>query len=106
MQNPKRPLYVHSINTNKNLTSFYRLIEDKWKKLYYIFIFRKKETGQIATLTWSIVRIVPVYSTILKKCVVCFHEKLETLKYPSPEELLKKRFEIMNYILYIIYKYM
>ena len=55
----------------------------------------KKETGQLVTLTWSIVRTVPAYSNILKKCAYCLHVKLETPKYHKPEELLDKRSEIM-----------
>ena len=45
----------------------------------------KKETGQMATLTWSIVRTVPAYSNTLKKCALYLHEKLEILMYPDPK---------------------
>ena len=46
-----------------------------------------EETGQILTLTWSIVRTVPTYSSTTKKCALCLHEKLEILMHLAPEEL-------------------
>ena len=46
-----------------------------------------KETGQIPTLTWSIVRTVPTYLSTTKKCALCLHEKLEILMQLAPEEL-------------------
>ena len=89
--------------------------EDEWKKRYYNHTksFRnkryknetslsshiskiKKETGQIPTLTSSIVRPVPAYSNTTKKCALCLHEKLEILMYPDPEELLNKPSELMS----------
>ena len=55
----------------------------------------KKETRQIPTLTWSVVRTVPPYSNTTKKFTLCLHEKLEILTYLDPEELLNKHSEIM-----------
>ena len=31
------------------------------------------------------------YSNITKKCLLCLHEKPETVNYPHPKELLNKR---------------
>ena len=36
------------------------------------------------------------YSNITKKCLLCLHEKLETVNYPHPEELLNKRSELVS----------
>ena len=45
----------------------------------------KKKTGQIATLTWSVVRKVPAYSSTTNKCALCLHDKLESLMNPNSE---------------------
>ena len=45
------------------------------------------------TLAWSIAKKVPPYSIISKKCLLCLHEKLETINYRRPKELLNKRSE-------------
>ena len=36
------------------------------------------------------------YSNITKKCLLCLHEKLETVNYLHPEELLNKRSELVS----------
>ena len=88
--------------------------ENEWKKRYYnhsksfqnkryknetslsSYVWKiKKETRQMPTLTWSVVRTVPPYSNTTKKCALCLHEKLEIPMYLDPEELLNKRSEIM-----------
>ena len=89
--------------------------EDEWKKRYqnhtksfpnkryknktslssYVWKI-KKETGQIPTLTMSIVKTVPAYSNTTKKCRLYLHAKLEILMYLDPEELLNKRSEIRS----------
>ena len=45
-------------------------------------------------LKWSIVKAVPGYSNITKKCLLCFHEELEIIDYPNHEELLKKSVKV------------
>ena len=53
-----------------------------------------KEKHNISpTLMCCIVKSVPGYSNILKKCMLCLHEKYEILNYPDQEELLNKRSE-------------
>ena len=42
-------------------------------------------------LMWCIVKSVPGYSNISKRCMLCLHEKYEILNYPDQEELLNKR---------------
>ena len=44
-------------------------------------------------LMWCIVKSVPGYSNISKRCMLCLHEKYEILNYPDQEELLNKRSE-------------
>ena len=61
------------------------------------YIQELKETSNSSpTLVWSILKKVPPYSNISKKCLLCLHEKLETINYPRPDELLNKRSELIS----------
>ena len=62
---------------------------------HHLVVKIKKEIGHIATLTWSVVRTVPIYSNATKNCALCFYQKLEILMYSDPDELLNKRSETM-----------
>ena len=46
-------------------------------------------------LTWSVVKSVPGYSNISKRCLLCLTEKVLIATYENPEELLNKRSELM-----------
>ena len=49
------------------------------------------------TLKWSIVKWVPSYSNITKRCMLCLQGKFEIIKYPRPGELLlNKRSELVS----------
>ena len=50
----------------------------------------KKKTNEIPKLTWSILKIVPGYSNVSKRCLLCLHEKLYIATYHYQEELLSK----------------
>ena len=56
----------------------------------------KKKTIEIPKLTWSILKIVPGYLNISKRCLLCLHEKLYIPTYPDQEELLNKRSELIS----------
>ena len=56
----------------------------------------KKKTSEIPKLTWSILKIVPGYSNISKRCLLCLHEKLYIATYHDQEELLSKRSELIS----------
>ena len=56
----------------------------------------KNNTNQNLMLQWSIIKSVPSYSNVSKKCPLCLHEKYEILHYERPNELLNKRSEIIN----------
>ena len=47
-------------------------------------------------LKWSIVKSVPGYPNITYKCLLCLHEKFEVISYPSQDELLNKRSELIS----------
>ena len=45
---------------------------------------------------WCIVKSVPYYSNILKRCMMCLYEKHEILNHPVEEELLNKSLEVIS----------
>jgi len=61
----------------------------------YIWNIKEKE-NLTPTLEWSIVKSVPGYSNISKKCLLCLHEKYEIVNYKVPGELLNKRSELIS----------
>ena len=61
------------------------------------YIWEIKERQQEnSSLKWSIVKRVPAYSNITKKCLLCLHEKLEIGNFLNPEGLLNKRSELVS----------
>ena len=56
----------------------------------------KEKHQENSSLKWSIVKRVPPYSNITKKCLLCLHEKLEIVNYLHPEELLNKRSALVS----------
>ena len=60
-------------------------------------IWEMKDKHNISpNLMWCIVKIVPGYSDISKRCMLCLHEKYEILSYSDQEELLNKRSELVS----------
>ena len=55
----------------------------------------KKEYNEMPTLKCSIVKPVPSYSNILEKCLLCLHERPETVNFEDQDHLLNKRFELI-----------
>ena len=52
------------------------------------YIWEMKDKHNISpNLMWCIVKSVPGYSNISKRCMLCLHEKYEILNYPDQEEL-------------------
>ena len=60
----------------------------------YLWDLREKY-NVFPTLTWSVVKSVPGYSNISKRCLLCLTEKVLIATYENPEELLNKRSELM-----------
>ena len=54
----------------------------------------KEKTDPI--LKWSILKSVPAYSNITKRCLLCLQEKFEILSYENQNELLNKRSELIS----------
>ena len=61
---------------------------------YFWEIKEKEKIDPI--LSWSILKSVPAYSNITKRCLLCLHEKLEIISYEKPEELLNKKSELIS----------
>ena len=61
----------------------------------YIWEIKEKHQKN-PSLKWSIVKKVPTYSNITKKCVLRLHKKLEIFNYPHPKKLLNKRSELVS----------
>ena len=50
------------------------------------YIWELKEVSNLSPpLVWSIVKNLPIYSNVSKKCLLCLREKLEIINYPRPE---------------------
>lgn len=62
--------------------------------IYFWNIKEKEKVDPI--LTWSILKSVPAYSNITKRCPLCLQEKLEIISYKNPEELLNKKSELIS----------
>ena len=61
------------------------------------YIWEMKDKYDITrNLEWYIIKSVPGYSNISKRCMLCLHEKCEILNYPDQEELLNKRSELVS----------
>ena len=56
----------------------------------------KRKLKIIPPLKWYIIKSVPAYSSISKKCQLCLQEKFEILNFPNPNELLNKRSELIS----------
>ena len=56
----------------------------------------KEKFKIIPSLKWSIIKSIPAYSNISKKCQLCLQDKFEFLNYPNPSELLNKRSELIS----------
>ena len=56
----------------------------------------KTEQNETQNLNWEIVRSVPAYSNITKRCMLSLYEKLLIATYPNLEELLNKRSELVS----------
>ena len=61
----------------------------------YVWETREKEKTD-PILKWSILKSVPAYSNISKRCLLCLQEKFEILSYEKTEELLNKKSELIS----------
>ena len=69
--------------------SGYDSVELKYNRKY-IWEMKDKH-NETPTLKWSIIKSVPAYSNISKKCALCLQEKFEIINYENQSELHNKR---------------
>ena len=61
------------------------------------FIWGTKKKFKIRpSLRWSMIKSVPAYLNISKKCQLCLQEKFEILNYPKLNELFDKRSQLIS----------
>ena len=84
----KQCFYNHQVSFNNEVHS-----TDTTLSIYVWEVKRKLKI--ISSLKRYIIKSVPAYSNISKKCQLCLQEKFEILNYPNPNELLYKRSEII-----------
>ena len=109
-------IYIHNASTTINPDKIYiGTAEGKFKKRYYNhktslknrekandttllkYVWEVKDKyKEMLSIKWSIIKSVPGYSNITKKCLLCLYEKLEIINYPNQEELLNKRSELIS----------
>ena len=70
----------------------------------YVWEIKKKFTI-IQSQKLSIIKSVPDYSNISKKCQLCLQEKYEILSYHNPSELLNKRSKCRHVNKFILLNY-
>ena len=75
-------LFKHKRFTNKTTLSSY---------VWHL----KSVSSETTNLKWSVLRCVPQYSNISKKCLLHLFEKLETVTYENQKELLSKRSKLL-----------
>ena len=80
----KQHFYNHEKSCN-NSTSYNdtKLSKYVWKT--------KEKYSEIPILQWYIVRAVPSYLNLTKRCLLFFHQKLEILYYHNTDKQLNKR---------------
>ena len=59
-------------------------------------VWELKYKNEMPDLKWSILKQIPAYSNVSKKCNLCLREKLEIIKYENKEELLNKNNELIS----------
>ena len=80
---------------NHNKSFIHRSYANKTTPSKYVWEIKDKY-NEMPSLKWSVVKSVPGYSNISKRCLLCLHEKFEIVNYPNQKELLKKRFELIS----------
>ena len=58
-------------------------------------------SSETLNLTWSVLRCIPPYSNISKKCLLFLNQKLEIITYQNQKEVLNKRTELLCKYLYV-----
>lgn len=76
-----------SMTINYNLNKMFLTLSS------YMFHL-KRVLSEIPDLKWSVLRRLPPYSNVSKKCLLCLYEKLEIVTYENQKKHFNKRFEV------------
>ena len=80
---------------NHNKSFRYLSYANKTTLCKYVWEIKDKY-NKMPSLKWSVVKSVPEYSNISKRCLLCLHEKFEIVNYPNQKELLNKQSELIS----------
>ena len=84
----KQRIYNHKLTfTNRNYPSNTSLSS---------YIWCLKGINISPTITWEILKLIPHYNKTSRKCLLCLHEKLAIITYPSQNTLLNKKLKILS----------
>ena len=81
---------------NNHTNSFRHKLYSKETALSKYIWEIKKEYNKMPTLKWSVVKSVPSYSGISKKCLSFLHEKHEIINFEDQDHLLNKCSELIS----------
>ena len=88
----KSRFYNHKLSfTHKRYSNKTRDIPTRQRYMWHL----KNVSSKTPNLKWSVLRWVPTYSNISKKCLLCFYEKQEIVTYQNQKELLNKKSELL-----------
>ena len=82
--------------TIQKLTQERDVYKAKFNKLKSKYNDIKEKYDEMSTLKWSVVKFVPSYLNISKKCLSCLHKKFEIVVFKDQENLSNKRSEIIS----------
>ena len=87
-----------TLSNDITITKSHLEIENMQMRHYYQNTIWKMKDKHIISphLMLGIVKRVPGYSNISKRCMLSLHEKYEILNYPDEDELLDKRSELVS----------
>ena len=113
--NPQVNAAVYKCDVTRPLPKkvYLGLAEGEWKSRFYNqkLSFKHKRYSNKATLSsytchlesvssetlnlkWPVLRCIPPYSNISKKCLLCLYEKLEIFTYQNQKKLMNKKSEL------------
>ena len=85
----KQRFYNHRMSfNNKGHSTDIKLSKYAWEI--------KRKLKIMPSQKWSIIKSVPAYLNISKKCQLCLQEKFEVLNQYKPNELLNKKSEVIS----------
>ena len=61
------------------------------------YVWKMKENyGEMPTIKWSVIKTMPAYSNISRRCLLCLQEKLCIIEHDNQENLLNRKSELVT----------